>query len=82
VRARTASRNAALRFLLMGLSFILLNLWLQLRWWYAQQAQRGRRAVDVARFELQRMLSFLNHAIDAVYGVVRSITADVRPLQV
>jgi hypothetical protein len=27
-------------------------------------------------------LSFLNHAIEAVYGVVRSITADVRPLQV
>jgi len=81
-RARTASRNAALRFLLMGLSFILLNLWLQLRWWYAQMPRRGSRYVDAARFELQRMLSFLNHAIEAVYGVVRSITADVRPLQV
>jgi hypothetical protein len=32
--------------------------------------------------KLQRMLSFLNHAVEAVYGVVRSITADVRPLQV
>jgi hypothetical protein len=81
-RARTASRNPALRFLLMGLGFILVNLWLQLRWWYAQQARRGSRYVDAARFELQRMLSFLNRAIEAVYGVVRSITSDVRPLQV
>ena len=31
-RARTATRNPALRFLLLGLSFILVNLWLQLRW--------------------------------------------------
>jgi hypothetical protein len=64
------------------LSFILLNLWLQLRWWYARQARRGGLYIDAARFELPRMLSLLNHAVEAVYGVVRSITVDVHPLQV
>jgi putative transposase len=81
-RARTATRNPALRFLLLGLSFILVNLWLQLRWWYAQVPRRGRRYVDAARFELQRMLNFLSRAIEAVYGVVNSITADAEPLGV
>ncbi len=49
-RARTASRNAALRFVLMGISFILVNLWLQLRWCYAQVARRGRRRIAAIHY--------------------------------
>jgi len=83
VRAWTTSRNAALRFLLMSLGFILVNLWLELRWRFCQIKQRhGPRQIDTRRFELQRMISFLNHAIHKIYGVVLFIEADVEPLGV
>ena len=83
VRAWTTSRNAALRFLLMSLGFILVNLWLELRWRFCQVKQRrGPRKIDVKRFELQRMLAFLNRAIDGIYGAVSFIEADVEPLGV
>jgi putative transposase len=83
VRAWTTSRNAALRFLLMSLGFILVNLWLQLRWCFCQVKQRrGPRKIDVKRFELQRMLAFLNRTIERTYGVASHIQADVKPLGV
>ena len=82
VRAWTTSRNPALRFLLIALWFILVNLWLQLRWHFAQIPRRGARKIDEDRFELQRMASFLNRAIEAIYGVISSIQAEVKPLGV
>jgi len=83
VRAWSTSRNAALRFLLMSLGFILVNLWLELRWRFCQVKQRrGPRKIDVKRFELQRMLAFLTRAIDRIYGVVSFIEADVESLGV
>ena len=83
VRAWTTSRNAALRFLLMSLGFILVNLWLELRWRFCQVKQRrGPRQIDVKRFELQRMLAFLNRAIERIYGAVSFVEADVEPLGV
>ena len=43
VRGWTTSRNAAYRFVLIGLSFILLNIWLLLCWCYTQVPRRGGR---------------------------------------
>ena len=81
VRAWTTSRNAALRFLLMSVGFILVNLWLELRWRFCQVKQRrGPRQIDVKRFELQRMLAFLSRAIERIYGSVSFIDAAVEPL--
>jgi putative transposase len=81
VRAWTTSRNAALRFLLMDLAFILVNLWIELRYRFCQiKRRRGPRHIDIKRFELQRMTSFLNYAIEQIYGLVLSIEADVAPL--
>jgi len=82
VRAWTTSRNGALRFLLMSLAFILINLWVELRWRFCQIKQRGRRQIDAKRFELQRLVTFLNRAIQKIYGVVSFIQADVAPLGV
>jgi putative transposase len=80
VRAWTTSRNAALRFLLLSLAFILVNLWVELRWRFCQIKYRGRRQIDTKRFELQRMVSFLKQAIEKIYGLVSFIVADVSPL--
>jgi putative transposase len=81
VRAWTTARNAALRFLLMSLAFILLNLWLELRWHFCQLKQRrGPRRIDTKRFPLRRMLHFLNRAIERIYGAISFIQADVSPL--
>ena len=80
VRAWTTSRNGALRFLLMSLGFILVNLWVELRHRFCQLKQRGRRKIDPKRFELQRLVSFLTQAIDKIYGLVSFIEADVQPL--
>jgi len=82
VRAWTSSRNGALRFLLMSLGFILVNLWVELRWRFCQIKQRGRRQIDTKRFELQRLVTFLNRAIQKIYGLVSFILADVLPLGV
>lgn len=80
LRAWTTSRNAALRFLLLSLAFILINLWVELRWLFCQIKRRGRRHIDTKRFELQRMVSFLNQAIEKIYGLISFIVADVSPL--
>jgi len=82
VRAWTTSRNGALRFLLMSLSFILINLCVDLRWRFCQIKQCGPRQIDTKRFELQRLASFLNQAIQKIYGVVSFIKADIEPLGV
>lgn len=82
VRAWTTSRNAALRFLLLSLGLILVNLWVELRWRFCQIKHRGRRPLDTKRFRLQRMVGFLNRAIERLYDVVSFIVADVPPLGV
>ena len=82
VRAWTTSHNGALRFLLMSLGFILVNLWVELRCRFCQIKQRGPRQIDTKRFQLQRLISFLNQAIHKIYGVVSFIQAHVEPMGV
>jgi hypothetical protein len=80
VGAWTTARNPALRFLLIALGFILVNLWQELRWCFAQIPRRGGRKVDEARFTLQRMAGFLSRTIEAIYGVISFIQTNVEPL--
>ena len=80
VRAWTTSRNGALRFLLISLGFLLVNLWLELLHRFCQLIRQGRRQIDTTRFELPRFSSFLNRAIENIYGVVSIIFSLVYPL--
>jgi len=80
VRAWTTSRNPALRFLLIALGFILVNLWIELRWCFAQLPRRGGRLIDAKRFQLERMAYFLSRAIEDIYGTISFIKAEVVPL--
>jgi putative transposase len=73
VRARTTSPNAALRFVLMGLAALLLNMWIHLHWSFLQVPGRGARRVARGRFRLDRMAHFLIRAIERYYGVVSAV---------
>lgn len=80
--AKTTARNPALRFFLLGVAFLILNLWVALRWRFCQRPRRGGRYVAATDYTLQRHRSFLRHAIEEVYGVVLSISAQVIPIHV
>jgi len=80
VRGWTTSRNPAYRFLLLGLSFFVTNVWLHLRWLFTQVPRRGRRNIDVERFQLARLAKFITRALERRYGCVRQITAPSVPI--
>jgi putative transposase len=79
VRGWTTSRNVAYRFVLLGLSFILVNVWLELRGSFTQVPRRGRRWLDTQRFALSRLIAFVRHALEEHYGVVHQIVALAMP---
>jgi putative transposase len=80
VRGWTTSRNPAYRFLLLGLSFFVTNVWLHLRWLFTQVPRRGRRYLDVERLQLARLAKFITRALEQRYGCVRKITAPSVPI--
>jgi len=80
VRAWTTSKNPALRFVLIGLSFFLLNVWLHLRWLYTQVPRRGRRHLDTELFPLTRFARFIVSAVEQQYGCVLEIVAPAAPI--
>lgn len=79
VRGWTTSPNAAYRFVLIALSFILLNVWLYLRWLFTQVPRRGRRWLDTKRFQLMRFAKFMRRALEQHYGAVSEIVAVATP---
>lgn len=84
VKGKTSTRNPAVRLLFMALGFILVNLWVLLRFLWCQIPQRGRagRPLDERRFRLSRFASFLRRAIERHYGVVTAISAIAPPIGV
>ena len=79
VRGWTTSPNPAYRFVLIALSFVLLNVWVHLRWLYAQVPRRGRRWLKAAVFQLGRLVKFLRRALEQRYGGVTAIYAVAAP---
>jgi len=79
VRGWTTSNNPAYRFVLLALSFVLLNVWLHLRWLFTQVPRRGRRWLDTKRFQLARLAKFIVRALEQLYGCVREIEAPAIP---
>jgi hypothetical protein len=80
VRGWTTSRNPAYRFLLLGLSFFVKNVWLHLRWLFTQVPRRGGRYLDAKRLQLARLAKFITRALERRYGCVRRITAPSVPI--
>jgi hypothetical protein len=79
VRGWTTAKNPAYRFVLLALAFVLLNVWVHLRWLFTQVPHRGGRWLDTQRFQLPRFVKFLQRALEAWYGCVRTITAPALP---
>lgn len=82
VRAKTSSANPALRFFLVGIALIMLNVWVFLRWEFARTPGPGPRRVDPARFRFYRFSRFLVRSIEAIYGVIMSIPSLQSPQSV
>ncbi len=80
VRGWTTSPNAAYRFVLLALSFILLNLWLRLRWGHTQLPWRGARRLDTRRFQLDRFGKFVRRALERHYTAIDAIGVTVSPI--
>jgi putative transposase len=68
VRARTTSANPALRFLLLGLGFLLLNCWVSLRFATTRVLERGPARWVARLFQLPRFIAFLRRAIERTFG--------------
>jgi putative transposase len=79
VRARTTSRNPALRFFLLAMGLVLVNTWVFLRWEFARLLAPGPRRVDPQRFRLQRFARLLVRSIEALYGSVMAIQTHALP---
>jgi Transposase DDE domain len=73
VRGWTTSSNAAYRFVLMGMSFVLTNIWQELQEKWTRIAQVGRRMWNKQKFRLKRFVNFLRKAIENLYGMVNKI---------
>ncbi len=72
VRGWTTSQNMAYRFVLMGLSFVVVNIWVEVRG--GEREAAGARAR--VKFSLKQLSGFLRRALEEVYGVVREIALD------
>lgn len=82
VRALTTSHNPAVRFFLLAVGMILVNVWIFLRWEFARLLAPGLRRVDETRLRFHRFTRLLIRAIEHVYDVVMAIPASQSPKSV
>jgi hypothetical protein len=73
VRVSTTSRNPALRFFLLGLALLLVNVWVRLRWLTSRILEPGPARLDPDLFRLNRFIVFLRRAIENAFGVLDSV---------
>lgn len=73
VRVPTTSRNPAVRFFLLGLALLLVNVWVRLRWLTSRLFGPGPARLDPDTFRLNRFIAFLRRAIEHNFGVLDSI---------
>jgi hypothetical protein len=66
---------------LIALSFFLVNVWVALRWMFAQIPRQGGRLVDYAHFRLQRLIDWIVRVVERIYQPVRLIHALTIPIE-
>ena len=68
-RIRTTTKNPILRFLFVGISFLLVNIWIDILWSKISKPRRGGRLVYRKLFNLKHMLAFLWSAVKRIYAL-------------
>ena len=68
-RIRTTTKKPILRLLFVGISFLLVNIWIYILWQKISQPRRGGRLIYRKLFNLKQMLAFLSQAINRIYEV-------------
>ena len=77
MRVISTTRNPAVKFFLMGLSLVLVNIWARLRWQCFRRPGRGPRTVQAAAFKLKRFANLLRRAIEALYATLVAVPTTV-----
>lgn len=72
-RIKTNNKKPVLRLLFVGISFILVNIWVYLLWFKISRKRKGRRLIYRQLFGLKQMLAFLRQAVERKYKSVESI---------
>ena len=72
-RIRTTTKKPTLRLLFVGISFLLVNIWVNLLWIKICKPRRGGRLIYQKIFPLKQMLSFLSQAVERIFQVVENI---------
>jgi IS4 transposase len=73
VRARTASRNPVLRLLLVGLAFILFNLYIASRQHIAICLKHPTRPLSKLWLTLRRLVRLIAQAVESLFGLADSV---------
>ena len=68
-RIRTTTKNPMIRLLYVGISFLMVNIWIYILWYKISKPRRGGRLVYQKRFNLKQMLAFLSNAVNEIYKV-------------
>jgi hypothetical protein len=79
VRVVSTSRNPAVKFFLLGLSLVLVNIWARLRWQWFRRPGRGPRRVLASAFKLKRFIGLLRRAIERLYDAILSVRTTRSP---
>jgi hypothetical protein len=79
MRVVSSSRNPAMKFFLLGLSLVLVNLWARLRWLLFRRRGRGPSTVMASAFRLKRFIAMLRRAIEQLYEAVMSVSTTDPP---
>lgn len=72
-RARTSSRDPSYRLLLVGLAFILVNIWVFICWSRVSHPCQGGRRLPKGRFRLERFLNWIAGLIEEIYDFICKI---------
>lgn len=74
-RARTSTRNPAVRLLLVGVALILRNVWVWLHWSVLSAPKRGRRILCPELLPLKTLLLMLLAVAIELFGTIEAIEA-------
>ena len=72
-RIRTTTKNPIIRLLYVGISFLIVNIWIYILWSKISKPRQGGRLVYYFLLTLKQMLGFLSNVINRIYEVRRIV---------